>query len=136
MKKEIVGKKELTRRYLVWYYKSLKEELDKIDRYFTQDVVDQFVLKQLKNKHKDDTSYQKCFKELDEYCQLKLSRAHKKKFSSIQKKQVTPEYQFLQNRFKAVEDAIVEFLGKQELIRIKTAYEEEMTSRILTAREY
>ena len=38
----------LTRRYLTWCYKTTKENLDRIDRYFTQDTVDQFLLQSLK----------------------------------------------------------------------------------------
>ena len=51
MRKEklIQKKRNLIRRYLVWCYKETKEELDKIDRYFTQLEADAFILAQLKN---------------------------------------------------------------------------------------
>ena len=50
MQKGILTQKErnLIKRYLVWCYKTTKEELDKIDRYFTQLIADEFILKQLK----------------------------------------------------------------------------------------
>jgi len=41
--------KNLLRRYLIWCYKTTKEELDKVDRYFTQDVADAYILKCLRS---------------------------------------------------------------------------------------
>jgi len=43
-----LDQKNLIRSYLVWCYKTTKEDLDKIDRYFTQNHVDNFILSRLK----------------------------------------------------------------------------------------
>ena len=41
------NQQRLMRRYFVWCYKTTKEELDKIDRYFTQNTVDDYILARL-----------------------------------------------------------------------------------------
>ena len=42
--------KNLKKRYLIWFYKTAKEALDKIERKFTQTEIDKFILKELKAK--------------------------------------------------------------------------------------
>ncbi|MBM3245458.1 MAG: hypothetical protein FJZ15_06685, partial [Candidatus Omnitrophica bacterium] len=40
--------KQLKRRYLVWFYKTTKEALDKVERKFTQAEIDRAILKELR----------------------------------------------------------------------------------------
>ena len=60
----------------------------------------------------------------------------KKKFKDIKNKILDENYRYLQGRFLAIRKAIGYFLGKKELARINSQYEEEMTRRILEAREH
>jgi len=134
-------KKNLIRRYLVWSYKETKEELDKTDRYFTQLEADDFILAQLKNtKEYRSSASQRGYKNLVDqfkvYMNKKESNVLKKKFKDHKHTQLNPEYQYLCNRFSAIEKTIVHFLGVGELNKISLLYEQEMTRRILEAREH
>jgi len=138
MRKVRLTQKErnLIRRYLVWCYKETKEAVDKIDRYFTQLKADDFILAQLKNSkdygssvgHKDYKIFVDQFKS---YMSKKKSNVLKKKFKDSKHIQFNPEYQYLCNRFSAIEKAIVHFLGANELNKISLLYEQEMTKRII-----
>ena len=133
--------KNLICRYLVWFYKAAKEDLDKIDRYFTQAYVDEKIIEALAAapdyKLKGENSeYRKKVDDLKVYFEQKKSNALKKKFSDEKKRILDPQYVFLQNRFKAVESAIRYFLGVKSLKGINRLYEQEMTTRILQAREH
>lgn len=133
--------RNLTRRYLVWCYKTAKEELDKIDRYFTQLAVDRYVLAQLKggrdyaNAPERDI-YRKRVVDFQIYMGQKERNVLKKKYLNGKKGALNPEYRYLCNRFIAIEKAITAFLGKKELSAICAQYEHEMTQRILQAREH
>lgn len=128
--------KNLTRRYLVWCYKETKEELDKIDRYFTQLKADDFILAQLKNTkdyrpsagHRD---YKNLVDQFKIYMNKKKSNVLKKKFRDNKHTKLNPEYQYLCNRFSAIEKTIAHFLGAKELNKISLLYEQEMIRRIL-----
>jgi len=132
----ILKEKNLIRRYLVWCYKETKEKVDKIDRYFTQLKADDFILAQLKNTkdygpsagHKD---YKMLVDQFKSYMSKKKLNVLKKKFKDSKRIQLNPEYQYLCNRFSAIEKAIVHFLGANELNNISLLYEQEMTKRIL-----
>lgn len=133
--------KDLTRRYLVWCYKTTKEELDKIDRYFTQAMVDDFLILQLTNLEgykfsPEDAPLREAVDEFIGYARGKKAKAEERKFADIAQSALQPDYQYLKARFEAVEGAIVQFLGRQELDKIRGLYEGEMTSRILQAREH
>jgi len=135
------NEKNLLRRYLVWCYKTTKEELDKIDRYFTQIKVDDFVLKQLKKAGKynvstGDRAYRDLIGQFQAYMKKKEANVLKRKFKGGRRPKVNTDYQYLQNRFKAIEKAICYFLGAKELKNICSLYEQEMTRRILEAREH
>ena len=54
--------KRLIKRYLTWCYKTTKEELDRIDRMFTQLLVDAYVLSKLEHN-----SEVRRLKELDKF---------------------------------------------------------------------
>ena len=131
----------LIRRYLVWCYKTTKEELDRIDRKFTQLMVDRFMLQKLMSAPvplpKDRRGqYQKIADDFKEYVSHKERDAASLKFTIGKKKVLTPHYVYLKNRLSAIEKAILHFLGKKELGFIKSLYENEMTKRILEAREH
>ncbi len=132
------NEKNLTRRYLIWAYKTTKESLDKIDRYFTQLNVDEFVLKQLRNKpsHRARSEYKIQVDDFEKYMQKKKKNVLPKKFDDKKSNALQPEYEYLVNRLSALESAIIHFLGRVELDSIIDLYEQEMTRRILEATEH
>ena len=130
--------KRLIRRYLIWCYKTTKEELDKVDRKFTQLKVDDFILKELskqslKFKNKNFLSHIGNFKK---YIENKKDEALRQFFSDKKFKTINPDYLYLKSRLRAIEKSIIRFLGKKDLKRIQDLYENEMTQRILCAREH
>ncbi len=139
--KPLTQKEEyLIRRYLVWCYKTTKEELDRIERYFTQAMVDDFLLKQLKDMPEyasGATCFGRAVDDFAHYACEKKARALEKKFldPSLQTA-LRPEYVYLKARFEAIEEAIRRFLGRKELQKITLLYEGEITERILKAREH
>ncbi len=135
MKKLTENEKNLVRRYLTWCYKTTKEELDKVDRYFTQLLADDFILKELK-KFEGSQAYQERIKDFKQYRDKKEENVVKKKFINATRKELQPDYQYRQKRFLAIEKAIVHFLGQEGLKEITALYEQEMTHRILHAREH
>jgi hypothetical protein len=141
-KKSSLDKKQrdLIRRYLLWCYKTTKEELDRIDRYFTQYAVDQIILKELKSaKEYDGVRFPQYFKQVGEfadYMEKKKSNADQKKYSLPAKEILHESYLYLSQRFTAVEKAAEYFLGIKGLKEIRQLYEQEMTTRILQAREH
>ena len=131
------NKKNLTRRYLIWCYKTTKEELDKIDRYYTQIEADHYILKRLvSSKSCSNREFKKLVTEYENYIHVKKKNVDAKKYSDSKARKVQTNYQYLKERFLAIERAIVYFLGKKELARITELYENEMTERILAAREH
>jgi len=126
------NERNLIRRYLIWCYKTTKEDLDRIDRYFTQIKADEVVLKQLRKAraHADRVG------QFQAYMKSKEDNALKKKFKDGKGGEMLPEYQYLRQRFTAIETAICYFLGVKELKKICSLYETEMTRRILEAREH
>ena len=129
----------LIRRYLIWCYKTTKEDLDRIDRYFTQLMVDRKMLASLrKAKMPSDsqTEYRKKVDDFAAYMKAKGEKVLNQKFAGLKTRRLNPDYWYLQERLQAVESAIKEFLGLKELKRIVVLYEEEMTRRILEAREH
>ena len=135
------NEKNLLRRYLMWCYKTTKEELDKVDRYFTQLKADDFVLKQLKRSEeyrssKGAKAYKDMVDQFQVYMSTKEMNVLKKKFKDSGQKALNSDYQYLKNRFAAIEGAIRYFLGSKELGKMRSLYEREMTGRILQAREH
>ena len=70
--------KNLKKRYLIWFYKTTKEELDKIERKFTQVDIDRFILKELKKSDKDN-DVKSLIEQFEEYIQKKAQAAGAKK---------------------------------------------------------
>lgn len=130
--------KNLIKRYLIWCYKTTKEDLDRVDRYFTQRVVDEIILNELKSSkdYKQSKAYQAKVGEFAAYMDKKLNAAKGKKFSGAKSKKLNDDYLYLDNRMSAIEEAIKIIFGAKELKKINDMYEKEMTSRILTAREH
>jgi len=133
--------KNLIRRYFIWCYKTTKEEVDKVDRYFTQLKADTFVLLQLRKMKEyrlsaDKSAYKKMVDQFQAYMTNKEANALKKKYKNLQHTELNPGYQYLKNRLLAIEKAIVHYLGVNELNKICRIYEEEMTNRILQTREH
>ena len=130
------NEKYLIRRYLIWCYKTTKETLDRIDRYFTQLQVDCFVLRKLEKTKTKDPAYNARIQDFKKYMQEKETNVLQKKFLDPKKVKLQPHYQYLKERFLAIERSIVHFLGKNELNKICSLYEDEMTRRILEAKEH
>ena len=133
--------KRLIRRYLIWCYKTTKEELERTDRKFTQLEVDQFILDDLLETRSPiqgttREQYLQEIKKFEEYKNKKQEEALTQKFFDPTKKIPHANYLYLKNRLRAIEKAIVSFLGKKELKQVELLYEEEMTQRILQAKEH
>ncbi|MDD5432450.1 MAG: hypothetical protein PHO70_05640 [Candidatus Omnitrophica bacterium] len=124
--------KNLKKRYLVWFYKTTKEALDKIERKFTQVEIDKIILKDL-NKLDKPKLAQKYIDEFKVYIQNKLVEGNNLKFDGAR---LRPEYYFLVLKLKAIESVIVKEFGKKVLAEIKFLYEIEMTERILKSTEH
>ena len=136
-----LNEKKLIRRYLIWCYKTTKEELDRIDRKFTQLKVDEFILDYLVEAQKKNSSpiKQQLEKNIDrfrEYKKKKEEEALAQKFSDVRLQTPKVTYFYLKSRLKAIEKAIIKFLGKKDFGKIQMLYEEEMTKRILESREH
>ncbi len=129
----------LIRRYLIWCYKTTKEELDRIDRYFTQAAVDDYLIERLQASPECKTgmtTFHKSVADFIQYAREKKAKAEGKKFADPAHKTLHPDYQYLKARVEAIEQAICHFLDQKELDRITALYENEMTERILKAREH
>ena len=130
----------LIRRYLLWCYKTTKEDLDLIDRKFTQLKVDYYILNQLfKGLNKSrvkSINDQTAISDFKKYITQKEKEAYSLKFLNKDKQALHPQYLYLRNRLEAVEASIKYFLGKRELKEIQSLYEQEMIKRILEAREH
>lgn len=124
--------KNLKKRYLVWFYKTAKEALDKVERKFTQVEVDRFILKELRRSDRDG-SIGPFACQFEDYLSKKEQEGLKLKFEN---KKIKPDYLFLVLRLEAVEKAILKELGKKGLEEIKLLYEIEMTERILRSTEH
>ncbi|MBF0532977.1 MAG: hypothetical protein HQL23_07785 [Candidatus Omnitrophica bacterium] len=130
------------RRYLIWCYKTAKEALDRIDRYYTQLEIDQSVLDVLRDcpayiaSGAAGKDFVKRVDDFEVYMREKRRNVDAKKFNAGDGKQLSGEYVYLRERMRAIEKAIIRFLGRPELARIHQLYETEMTRRILEAREH
>ena len=139
--KDLIEEKHLTRRYLIWCYKTTKEAGDRIDRKFTQLKVDDYLWQQLLKGQKQipdevKQSYHENLEKFHVYIEKKQHEAIEQKFSDKEKEIPQAGYLYLKNRLRAVEQAIVFFLGAAELEKIRMLYEEEMTRRILESKEH
>jgi len=122
--------KSLIRRYLLWAYKTTKEEFERIERKTTQLIVDEYILGHF-TKNKCEIP-----EEFKAYISGKRNDEIKLKFADAKKKEMHPNYIYLKNRLTAIEAAIEYFLGSKELKIMSQGFEEEFTRRIWEAREH
>jgi len=132
--------KNLTRRYLLWAYKTTKESFERIERKTTQLIVDEYIQRSVNKAAKPSGSskaaYAALVKEFDVYIANKLKDETKQKFADDKRQALHPQYLYLKNRLAAIEQAIKHFLGPKELKKIEALFEAEFTERILKAREH
>jgi len=121
----------LKKRYLIWFYKQVRESLDKVDRKFTQLEIDQYILEQMR-KLDTNRAAKNYIEEFKVYIQNKEKDALGRKYSG---KELKPEYYFLQLKLQAIEKSVEKELGKKGLKEIEALYEQEMVRRILAERE-
>ena len=124
-------RKNLKKRYLIWFYKTTKEALDKIERKFTQAEIDQAILKDLKKTGKK-IPINRSVEQFEDYIAKKKQDGLNSKFEN---KKLKPHYLFLEKKLAAIEKTIAKELGKDALKEIKRLYEIEMTERILRSNE-
>ncbi|MBI5150887.1 MAG: hypothetical protein HZA28_08995 [Candidatus Omnitrophica bacterium] len=130
---------DLIRRYLVWCYKTTKEDLDRVDRYFTQALADDFLAARLAGRPEYKAAgpeFRQAVDDFIQYAHEKKTRAEEKKFTDTSRSVLRPDYQYLRARLEAIEGAICHFFDRKELDKIALFYEKEMTDRILQAREH
>ncbi len=124
--------RNLTKRYLIWFHKVVKDELDRIERKFTQLEVDRLILAELK-KHGKDAAVRSRIDEFAAYIAQKQRDGLALKFDGSRLK---PDVAFLHLKLAAIEKVIAKQFGKKVLGEVKDAYEAEMTERIMKSTEH
>ena len=124
----------LFKRYLLWLYKTTKDECDKVERKFTQLEIDRQIEKILE-KHVNackpvlKQSLGIHLNEWKAYIVGKEADGERLKFDS--NGQLDSKYVFLCLKKKAVEHIILARLGRKGLREIKGLYEDAAKKRIL-----
>lgn len=123
----------LMKRYLFWLYKTTRDELDKIDRKFTQLEIDNEIFKKLKKtvkplKPEVTQGLDVFLRQWQEYIFGKDSDAQKLKFK--EDGQMDHAYLFLRLKLQAIEEIICKRFGKKELVLYKRLYEDAAMKRI------
>jgi len=125
-------------RYLLWLYKTTKEEFDLIERKFTQIDIDKKMMRYMK-EHFDSKNLKrknearKLLKDFKEYIDKKEKDGQLLKFDG---RKLQPEYYHLALKLEAIGKAIAEELGVGALREIKELYEREMRRRIIESRDH
>jgi hypothetical protein len=132
------NRKNLRFRYLLWLYKTTKEEFDRIERKFTQVDIDRKILRYMAGhrdslKLKGESTPGKFLKDFKDYIDKKEKEGRELKF---EKRKLKPEYYHLSLKLEAIEKAIVDEFGQRGLRGIKALYEHEMRRRIIEAKEH
>jgi hypothetical protein len=130
--------KNLKFRYLLWQYKTTKEEFDRIERKFIQVDIDKKIMRDMEEnfnskdlkKKKEARNLLKAFKE---YIDKKEKEGRELKFDG---RKLQPEYYQLSLKLAAIEKTVVKELGGVTLKEIKALYEDEMKRRIIEAQEH
>ncbi len=135
MKMDKEDKRSLYKRYLFWLYKTTKDELDKIDRKFTQLDIDRDMQKILQRKAKSYRGATKgglepFLKEWKEYIFEKESDAQKLKFT--EELSLNPKYLFLRLKLEAIIMCAKRRFGSGALKEFRQLYEESALRRILS----
>lgn len=124
----------LTKRYLVWLYKTTKDAFDAYEVKFTQFEADEFLLQEIEKELKESympsekKALEKIVNDFREYISRKEEACLKLKYKG---KRINPEFIFLDAKLNAIEKAIEKEFGKKALREIKDAYESQTIRRIL-----
>jgi hypothetical protein len=129
--------KNLKFRYLLWLYKTTKEEFDRIERKFAQVGIDKKIMRDMKENFdskdlKKKNEARKLLKDFKEYIDKKEKDGQELKFDG---RKLKPEYYHLSQKLQAIEKAVIEELGHSGLKEIKAIYEHEMMRRIIEAQD-
>jgi hypothetical protein len=130
--------KNLKFRYLLWLYKTTKEEFDRIERKFTQVGIDKKIMRDMGENFnsrdlKKKNEARKLLGDFKEYSDKKERDGRKLKFDGLKLK---PEYYHLSLKLEAIKKTIAEELGNKRLREIKALYEQEMIRRIIEAQDH
>ncbi|MCJ7546445.1 MAG: hypothetical protein MUP30_06415 [Deltaproteobacteria bacterium] len=130
--------KNLKFRYLLWLYKTTKEDFDRIERKLTQVGIDKKILRDMGENFnsrdlKKKNEARKLLKDFKEYINKKEKDGRELKFEG---RKLKPEYYHLSLKLEAIEKSIVEELGHRGLKEIKALYEHEMMRRIIEPQEH
>jgi hypothetical protein len=129
--------KNLKFRYLLWLYKTTKEEFDRIERKFTQVDIDRMILRYMAGHGnallKRESTPGKFLKDFKDYIDKKEKEGVKLKFEG---KKLKPAYYHLSLKLEAIEKTIVAECGQGGLRRITALHEHEMRRRIIEAQEH
>lgn len=125
-------------RYLLWLYKTVKEDVDRVERKWTQLDIDRRmyeyiggkIAREQKGIHKKKLT--EALQEFKIYIEKKEKEGNSLKFKGGK---LDAEHQFLLFKLQAVEESAVKELGGEALTKIKALYEEEMQKRILESKE-
>ena len=130
-------RKNLQFRYLLWLYKTSKEEFDLIERKFTQMDIDRMILRYMAGHGdpllKRESTPGKFLKDFKNYIDKKEKEGVELKFEG---KKLKPEYHHLSLKLEAIEKTIVAECGQRGLRRIKALYEHEMRRKIMEAQKH
>jgi hypothetical protein len=130
-------RKNLQFRYLLWLYKTSKEEFDLIERKFTQMDIDRMILRYMAGHGdsllKKESTPRKFLKDFKNYIDKKEKEGVELKFEG---KKLKPEYHHLSLKLEAIEKTIVAECGQRGLRRIKALYEHEMRRKIMEAQKH
>ena len=124
----------LSKRYLLWLYKTTRDEADKIERKFTQLDIDREVEKLLKKKTGGLKSSLKAgvspfMEEWKEYIFRKESDGQKLKFT--EEFEPDPKYIFLRLKLEAIENIMKASFGAAFFKEARKLYEDSCIQRIL-----
>ncbi len=124
----------LARRYLLWMYKMTKDELDRIDRKFTQLDVDHFIAgyfvkvsDRLNEKSRD--ALRPYFREWDAYVGAKEKDAQDLKY--VAPGELEAHYAFLHLKLQAILCAVRRYLGPKGIGEFQRLYETKAIENIL-----
>ncbi|MFB3919919.1 MAG: hypothetical protein ACE14U_07625 [Candidatus Velamenicoccus archaeovorus] len=134
MEPSVQDRESLYKRYLFWLYKTIREDADRIDRKFTQLVLDERIAAFLERDAASLDKDLRCgvgpfVEEWKTYIAQKADDARKLKFSEAGSLKF--EYVFLRLKLKAVERLIVERLGRRHLKEFRRRLEEAAMQGIL-----
>jgi uncharacterized protein YdiU (UPF0061 family) len=127
----------LKKRYLLWLYKTTKEQFDSYERKFTQLEIDEYLLREIENDLKgaylpgEKKELEKLVNDFRSYVDKKEESCLKLKYKG---KKINPYFIFMDVKLEAIEKAIKKEFDKAALDEIKQAYEGEMRERILKSR--